>query len=114
MDSEHDPFVFTAEDEDPEPFNKRRKTESPRRARETDIIPQRAGGRIDKSRESSKEDKGVRESPSKEQSIDSDKEHLGSAKPSSLQEGVSFKRMRQDESSGCCWLQDGEKSAKSI
>lgn len=100
MDSEHDPFAFTAEDEDAEPVNKRRKTESPRRARETDIIPQRAGGRIDKSRESSEEDEEVRESPSKEQSIDSDKEHPGSAKPSSLQEGVSFKRMRQDESSG--------------
>lgn len=92
VDIEHDPFAFTVEDEDPEPLGKRRKRGSPRPARESDLRALRADGGNDESRVSSEEDAEGRPSLSEEQSLDRNKEHHASTKPSS-------KRMRHDESS---------------
>ena len=91
VDIEHDPFAFTVEDEDPEPFDKRRKR-SPRPVRERNLRALRADGGNDESRVSSEEEAEGRPNLREERSFDRNKEHQVSTKPSS-------KRMRRDESS---------------
>ena len=99
LDSEHDPFAFTVEDEDPEPVRKRPRRGSPRAERRIDIVPRREVGEIDKTREVPVGGAEERPSSSGDQSVVCGRGQDASTEPSSLQEKASAKRSRQDESS---------------
>lgn len=98
-DSEHDPFAFTAEDEDPEPVRKRPRRASPRAVREKEVFPQREVSEFDETRAASTGGTEERPSVSGDKSIQRSKEQDVSTKRSSLQERESAKRGRHDESS---------------
>lgn len=98
VESDNDPFAFTAEDEAPEPVRKKPRRGSPRGTRGKEI---RLGKEVEddgiaKTREASTSRIDEGPSLSSDQSVEGRKEEEGMSKSSSLQEGVGGKRGRQE------------------